>query len=398
LKKRVLFVDDEPLVLQGLQRMLRPMRNDWEMDFVPSGALALQRMAQTPFDIVVSDMCMPGMNGAQLLTEVMKRYPKTVRLILSGHADKDLVLKCIGSTHQYLAKPCEPEVLKATITRASALDLSLSSGTLKNLVAQMDHLPSLPSLYLEIVEKLNQPDVDLEEVGRIIGQDVGMTAQVLKLVNSAFFGLRRQLANASEAVTYLGGETMKSLVLSIHAFSQFDRADLGEFSLDKLRSHSTEVAAAAKAIALAEGADAKVVDEAFVSGMLHDIGKLVLLSNFGKPYREVFRLENEKHVDASAAEQQVFGANHADIGGYLLGLWGLPVPVVEAIAMHHSPRGSTQKSFTPLTAVHVAEALVHRPEANGAAVPPDRLDAQYLAELGLSGRFDAWRQSCQNHS
>jgi len=301
-KKRVLFVDDEPLVLQGLQRMLRPMRNDWEMDFVESGALALERMAQAPFDIVVSDMCMPGMNGAQLLTEVMKRFPKTVRLILSGHADKDLVLKCIGSTHQYLAKPCEPDALKATITRASALELSLSSGTLKKLVGQMDRLPSLPSLYVEIVEKLNQPEMDLEEVGRIIAQDVGMTAQVLKLVNSAFFGLRRQLANASEAVTYLGGETMKSLVLSIHAFSQFESADLGEFSLDKLRSHSTEVAAAAKAIALAEGAEVKVVDEAFVAGMIHDIGKLVLLSNFGKQYREVFRLEHEKQVDASAAE------------------------------------------------------------------------------------------------
>ncbi len=398
MKKRVLFVDDEPLVLQGLQRMLRPMRNDWEMDFVESGALALERMAQAPFDIVVSDMCMPGMNGAQLLTEVMKRFPKTVRLILSGHADKDLVLKCIGSTHQYLAKPCEPDALKATITRASALELSLSSGTLKKLVGQMDRLPSLPSLYVEIVEKLNQPEMDLEEVGRIIAQDVGMTAQVLKLVNSAFFGLRRQLANASEAVTYLGGETMKSLVLSIHAFSQFESADLGEFSLDKLRSHSTEVAAAAKAIALAEGAEVKVVDEAFVAGMLHDIGKLVLLSNFGKQYLEVFRLEHEKQVNASAAEERVFGANHADIGGYLLGLWGLPVPVVEAIALHHTPRGSPQKTFTPLTAVHVADALVHGAEANGAAVPPDRLDPQYLAELGLTGRIDAWHQAWQNNS
>jgi HD-like signal output (HDOD) protein len=251
---------------------------------------------------------------------------------------------------------------------------------------------------VEIVEKLNQPEMDLEEVGRIIAQDVGMTAQVLKLVNSAFFGLRRQLANASEAVTYLGGETMKSLVLSIHAFSQFESADLGEFSLDKLRSHSTEVAAAAKAIALAEGAEVKVVDEAFVAGMLHDIGKLVLLSNFGKQYREVFRLEQEKQVDASAAEERVFGANHADIGGYLLGLWGLPVPVVEAIALHHSPRSSPQKTFTPLTAVHVADALVHGAEANGAAVPPDRLDAQYLAELGLTGRIDAWRKAWQNNS
>src|SRR5438093_827737 len=116
MKTRILFIDDETLVLQGLQRMLRSMRNDWEMEFVESGAKALERIAQVGFDVVVSDMRMPGMNGAELLAEVMKRNPKTVRLILSGHADKELILKCVGSTHQYLAKPCDPEALKATIT------------------------------------------------------------------------------------------------------------------------------------------------------------------------------------------------------------------------------------------------------------------------------------------
>src|SRR6185369_2652759 len=146
MRKRILFVDDEPLVLEGLQRMLRPMRAEWEMAFVDKGAKALELMAQTPFDVVISDMRMPGMNGAELLAEVLKRFPKTVRLILSGHADRDLVLKCVGSTHQYLSKPCQPDELKAVITRAGDLDQSLRDQSLRQLVSRMDRLPSMPSL------------------------------------------------------------------------------------------------------------------------------------------------------------------------------------------------------------------------------------------------------------
>ena len=112
MNKRVLFVDDDDLVLQGLRRMLRPLREEWDMEFVASGSQALECMARQPFDVVVSEMVMPGMSGAQLLTEVMARHPETVRLILSGHAEKDLIMKCVAATHQYLAKPCESDALR----------------------------------------------------------------------------------------------------------------------------------------------------------------------------------------------------------------------------------------------------------------------------------------------
>src|SRR5688572_11796143 len=174
--------------------MLRNMRNEWDMEFVDSGARALERMAQTPFDVVVSDMRMPGMDGAELLTRVMERYPSTVRLILSGYADQDLIMRCVGSTHQYLAKPCDPDALKATVTRAVIGDNSLQNESIKRLVSQMERLPSIPSLYVEIVEALQDPGIAMEAVGRIIEKDIAMTAQILKLVNSAFFGLRRQVS------------------------------------------------------------------------------------------------------------------------------------------------------------------------------------------------------------
>jgi HD-like signal output (HDOD) protein/CheY-like chemotaxis protein len=392
MKKRILFVDDETLVLDGLRRMLRPLRDEWDMEFCDSGAGALARMAETPFDVIVSDMRMPGMTGAELLSRVMQRHPRTVRLILSGHADRELILKCVGSTHQFLAKPCDPEAIKATVRRAAATDDALQSDALKALVGRMSRLPSIPALYREIVEALQDPDVPMAVVGRIIGQDIAMTAQILKLVNSAYFGLRRRVSSPEEAATYLGLDTLRSLVLSLNAFSQFDGIKVEGFSFAGLWRHSLHVGAAAKAVAHAEAAGGKVVDEAFVSGLLHDTGKVVMAANFPAQYAEVVALTRTEGLDACEAERRILGANHADVGGYLLGLWGLPVPVVEAIAFHHRPASAAGRGFSPLTAVHVADALVHGAEAPPDATPDPRLDARYLAELGLAARVPAWRE------
>lgn len=395
MKKRILFVDDEMLVLEGLQRMLRPLRAEWEMVFVDSGAKALELMGQAPFDVVVSDMRMPGMNGAELLAEVLKRFPKTVRLVLSGHADRDLVLKCVGSTHQYLSKPCQPEELKAAIARASQLETSLRDQSLRQLVSRLDRLPSIPALYVQIVEKLQDPQIGLDEIGEIVAKDMAMTAKILKLVNSAFFGLGRQISSPVEAVSYLGVETIKSLVLSIHAFSQFTSVKLGAFSIDALWAHSQQTAGLAKEIARLESADQKLLDDCFVAGLLHDTGKLVLASNFPQQYDRVTEAARGGTLALLTAEENTFGANHAEVGGYLLGLWGLPVPVVEAIALHHQPAQSPHLAFSPLTAVHAADALVHIPLPGTERNPADDLDLMYLGRLSLEARLEPWRAAAE---
>lgn len=392
MRKRILFVDDETMVLDGLRRMLRPMRDEWEMEFCESGPVALARMAVSPFDVIVSDMRMPGMNGAELLTRVMELYPRTVRLILSGHADNELILKCVGSTHQFLAKPCDPEAIKATVRRAAATDGALQSDPLKALVGQMSRLPSIPSLYREIVEALQDPDVPMSVVGGIIGRDISMSAQILKLVNSAFFGLRRRVSSPDEAASYLGLDTLRSLVLSLNAFSQFENVKVDGFSFADLWQHSLQTGAAAKAVALSEQTDRKLADEAFVSGLLHDTGKVVMAANFPDRYAEVVRIVQAEGLEPCEAENRIFGASHPDVGGYLLGLWGLPVPVVEAIAFHHHPRLGAERTFSPLTAVHVADAFLHRPTVTDGSSADPRLDFEYLDDLGLAARVPVWRQ------
>lgn len=388
---RILFVDDEPFVLHGLQRMLRPMRNEWDMVFVTSGAEALELMARAPFDVVVSDMRMPGMNGTQLLNEVMKRHPQTVRLILSGHADEELIMKCVGITHQYLSKPCDPEELKMAVSRASAVGLSLNNPRLKQLVCQIDRLPSIPSLYIEMIEQLQDPEVELSDVATTVSKDIGMTAKILKLVNSAYFGLRREINDASEAVTYLGINTLKTLVLTIHAFSQFEGRRTEGFSLEQIWSHSQNVASAARRIAELADAPMVVREQAFIGGMLHDTGQLILGSSLASQYNSAIQQARAQMSPLFAVEAATFGTNHAELGGYLLGLWGLPVPVVEAITLHHQPRLSCATEFTALTAVHLAECCCQPPAGPEAAPPDITADADYLAGLGLSDQLECWK-------
>ena len=266
MKRQVLFVDDEPLVLEGLKRMLRVLRDQWDMHFVESGEKALALLEQMPMHVVVSDMRMPGMNGAELLHGVMQKYPGTVRLILSGYADRELILGCVDSTHQYLSKPCDPEALLGAVARAAALEGALQSDRIRRLIGQMQNIPSLPSLYGEIVDRTSDPNVTLEEIAETIAKDPAMTAKILKLVNSAFFGLRRDVSSLSEAISYLGIDTIKSLVLTVNAFAQFEGKNYPGFSIDQIWGHSLSVAAGAKQIAREEGCKPRVREEAFVGG------------------------------------------------------------------------------------------------------------------------------------
>jgi HD-like signal output (HDOD) protein len=392
-KKRVLFVDDDALMLKGLQRMLRSLRQQWDMEFVDSGAAALARMGEAQFDVLVTDMRMPGMNGSELLTEVVKRHPQTVRIVLSGHADRELILQCVNSTHQFLSKPCDSDSLKSTIQRACAIENSVESDSLKQLVTRMTLLPSLSSLYMEIVEKLNEPETTIEDIGAIIIKDLGMTAQIMKLVNSAYFGLSQPVSSPSEAAMYLGIDTIKSLVLSIHAFSQFEDVTGHGFDLSALVQHSMSTGARAKRLAEDRDASRKLCDECFIAGLLHDAGKLVLAANCPGDYERVKRLMRTDDLSGCAAEKKIFGADHAAVGGYLLGLWGLPVPVVEAIALHHLPHLDTRSEFSALTAVHVANALEHERIEPLEPAPDAELDDDYLAALGLTEQVALWREN-----
>jgi putative nucleotidyltransferase with HDIG domain len=393
LKKKVLFVDDESSLLELYPLAFEQEQDRWEINVAPGGAEALALMDRNPADVVVSDMRMPGMDGARLLQEVMHRHPRTSRLIMSGYSDSEQIAQCLSATHQFIAKPCNLGNLRGTIERVCALDDWLVEDKLKALVARLRHLPSLPSLYFRVMEAVSSPDSSLEDVGKIIAGDPSMTAKILQLVNSAFFGIARHVSSPVEAVQYLGIERVRALVLSLHVFACFERATTKRFSIEKSLNHCVTTGLVANLIARMQRAEREVTDEACVAGMLHDIGKVMLAASLPEQYEQAVKLAEEQQISLSDAETEVFGATHSQVGAYLLGLWGLPITIVEAVAFHHVPRESAVKAFSPLTAVHVANGLVRQfgdKEGTPGSIP---IDDGYLAELGLEGRMADWSEA-----
>lgn len=391
--KNILFVDDEPMVLRGIQRSLSSRSKEWAMRFVNGGPQALEALAAGPCDVVVTDMRMPGMNGAELLVEIMRLYPSVARIVLSGHAEQKLVLQCVTSAHQYLSKPCDPPTLVAAITRMLDLQKLMQSEGLRGLVARLDRLPSCPDLYQKINTALAAPDVELSQIGTIVEKDMAMTAKLLKLVNSSFFGLSHQVDSAAEAVSYLGLEVLKALILTVRFFDcgkQLERAGLVP---DVLWRKAALTASAARAIARLENQPAALQENAFTAGMLHNCGLLVLAENIPEKLSEVISAARLHHAPLGQFEQEYFGVTHAEVGGYLLGLWGLPMSIVESVLLHSTAMTEGPKTFGTPTIVHVASALVAERIETIKDVPPTPLNLAWLGELGLTDRVPTWRDA-----
>lgn len=390
----ILFVDDEPHILDGLQRMLRSMRHEWQMCFAGNGFEALEMLKEKEIDVIVSDMKMPGMDGAQLLYEVRNLYPHTVRIILSGYSEKEMIMKSITTAHQYIAKPCDSDLLKLTVSRACALRDLLLNEKLRRLVSKIRTVPSLPTLYSDLVAELNNDEPSMRHIAEIVKKDIGMTVKVLQIVNSAFFGLRRNITNAHQALDFLGLETITSLALGIGVFSQFEDQKLNADLLTNLWQHSIKVGRLAQAIARSE--NPKIANDAFTAGILHDIGEVVLAFNLPEQFCQTQELVVNENMTRSQAEKIVFEATHSEVGAYLLGLWGLPNQVVEAIAFHHTPSDIEPNTFSPLTAVHVANAFERYGNQMILDNPDSIIDTDYLKKLDLLDKLPVWMEICAN--
>jgi putative nucleotidyltransferase with HDIG domain len=382
--RRILFVDDEPNVLDGLRRMLYPLRKEWAMTFTSSGQDALRAMSASEFDLLVTDARMPGMSGIELLSEVVNRHPQVMRIVLSGTADQEVTLSSVNLAHQYLIKPCNAETLRATVERVFRLRAVLTDPALKQLVSKVRSLPSIPAVYVKLMQAMQSPEVTSQEVGRIVAQDMGMTAKILQLVNSSFFGVSRKIANPAEAVIYLGTETLKSLVLTTSVFSQFDTTKVPGFSIEGLSNHSLETATLAKRIAGDLRLPRASVDDVFVGALLHDLGQLMLAHYYPAEYALVISHTGEQLVPLQEAEHDVLGTGHAGVGAYLLWLWGLPDSIVEIVAHHHQPSRASEQSAQSVAVVHIADAITRCSDGD--------FNMECLARLRLTDRLPEWKE------
>lgn len=393
---KILFVDDEQNVLQGLRRSLRSIRREHEMTFVASGqeAVDLFSSESQPFDLIVSDMRMPGMDGAELLQYIKNKYPNVFRFALSGGTEIEMQYKTTHLAHQFLSKPCDAKALKSAIDNAASLIQMMQSKPLQKILSRMSSIPSMPAAYEHLQAELNKEEPSMKQVSETINQDLGMTAKILQLVNSAFFGVAYTITKPEQAVTLLGLDTIKSLVLSIGIFSLFEPDLFPEFSFENLWQHGTVVGAAANAIAKAEKYDKQGTDEAMMAGLLHDAGKLVLATNLPVRYRDTISKAQQNQNTLWQMENECLGTTHAVVGAYVLGIWGLPQPIVEAIAFHHNPSMHSQEEMSCLTIVHAANAFANEYYNQDQHLDDAHLDEAYIDRLGLTDRVQQWREIC----
>jgi HD-like signal output (HDOD) protein len=388
--RRVLFVDDEVSVLDGLRDRLRKQRREWEMVFALGGAAALAECARSPFDVVVSDMRMPGMDGAELLQRIKDSHPGTVRIILSGHAERNAIMRTLTVAHQYLSKPCDAEVLSKVIARACALQTVLNNASIRQIVGGIEKLPSVSKTYMELTEVLAGKAPSIEDVGRVVERDPAMCLKLLQVVNSAFFGLPRHISTMREAITYLGIELVKSLVVAAQIFAAAEGpGGLDGALLAGIQRHSIRVARLARALAPSHG------DSAFMAGMLHDVGRIVLALADRSTFSAVATDARERGVPEYVVEQERLGLTHAEVGAYLLGSWGVPFSIGEAVAGHHEPQRFCSVSFDAMTAVHIAEALTLEDDDESSGAQRSILDKAYLDKLGVLEQLPRWIELAQ---
>jgi HD-like signal output (HDOD) protein len=386
--RRILFVDDEQAILDGLANALRIWRREWHMTFACGGNAALQYLRGNAIDVIVSDMRMPGLDGETLLRTVMERHPGVVRILFSGQTDSAAARRLTAIAHQYIAKPCPPAAIHDTVERICAMRDLLGDPRMRDLIGGIRQLPAPPKVYRELNALLENGTVAPAEIASRIESEPAITAKLLQIANSSFFGLARECTSVVRAVTYLGVGTVRFLVLSLEAFD-----GLG----GSAARHGFDAARARRRALLCGRLAARIVaepahaDDALCAGMLHEVGTLVLAAHLPALYAEITRDAARDGCPLHRVEPpRLGGITHAEVGAYLLALWGLPAQVVDAVAHQFVPSRAGRSDDDVLGAVHVAGAFAAAlvPPTPDAVQSPDALlDASFVSDRGYASRL-----------
>ncbi len=391
--RRILFVDDDELILRSIERVLKrqALESGWELTFVTDGDAALDRLAQKPYDVILVDSHMPRMSGTTLLRRVQEAHPGIVRVLLSGNTGLDVLRTALPLAHQFLAKPCDAQLLRTTLENACGLRSILTRPELRQLVGSSNELPSAPRTYVEISNALSNPHASTRTVADIVEKDIAISARVVQLVSSGFYGLPRQVNSIGGAVAFLGVEVIKAIVLSVEVSKMFPVSQsIPDFSLDVLQRRSSAAALLGKRLLGFEAGG----DAVLIAGMLQDVGQLIFAARASQRFGIALSSSTRSKTPLYEAEIELFGSTHAELGGYLLGLWGLPTRIVQAVAHHLEPVAGA-RTFDAASALYVANLLAVNPDVPALDELPARtiaIDLSHLRSLGVAHQLEDWRR------
>ena len=388
--RRVLIVESDRAQMEIIQSLLGHDESLWRVELASDTVQAIELLGKRYFDLVFAGVNIIGMPGVDFLNEVWQQYPKISRFLICTLRDQELLTQCAFGLHQMIVVPCDTAVFRKTLDRCFAVEDLIGDRKFKAFALRARTFPSIPSLYFQIVKELQSQNASAESLSEIICKDLAVTTKMLQAANSAFYGLQQHVTQLKDAIVQIGLETMQTLVLSIQVFSQYDKVKPIYFSIDSVWRHCHAVAERAKKIVLEVNGDEHLAEEAFIAGLLHDIGKVVLACNCDKQYRSTLDLAKKSNIHQAEAEMSEFGFTHGETGGYLASQLGMPIPIIEAITLHHRPSLAPQTGFNALTAVHIADVMEHQaaPKTDGFVLP--KLDLEYLKELGMEDMVNKW--------
>lgn len=373
----ILFVDDDPRILEGLRHALYKERHRWDMVFVQGGAAALAQLHARAFDVVVVDLEMPDLDGVKLLAAVQQARPSAVRIMLSAQPDHASLIRSMSPVHQVLGKPCEPEQLRSALERSLDGIAQRGDAAARQLVGELTQLPSPPEIYLQLSQLTRSPRATARDAARVIGTDPAMTAKVLQIANSSYFGATRPILAVSDAVHLFGFERLRAIALSEGAFRVHAGAARSRHVIQKMQRTGLLVAELASAF-VAPAAREQV----FASALLHDVGYVVLALQASHALDALIE-RVDRGDDARAAELGALGVTHGEIAAKLLAFWGLPPALGELIKFHHEPGDAPSELRELASAIHVADAICSNP------VAPE-IDADSVARAGASASVPRW--------
>ncbi len=393
MKIRVLFVDDDRRVLSGLKRSLRHKRDEWEMEFFGSAIDALEAISDNPCDVVVTDIRMPGMDGVELIERVNQQYPDIIRIMLSGESDDEKFVKSANLAHYCLSKPTDADTISEVITRLLTVRDKVNNSRM-SLLMSLKSIPSLPTLYTQLVMEINSEKNTSNSIAAIIEKDIGMTAKVLKLVNSSFYGMRNKVHSVAFAISLLGSNTLKSFVLFYKLNNAYESLRMKNLNVNQLWKISEQISLLAAAIANSEHASKKIIDDVMVSGLLQSLGILVLANHAPRSYEKILRDISDNDGFLVEAERRVLGMSHLEAASYVLEIWGLPESVYRSVEQCHSPSQYESGEIGIVTYLYASIYLISQ-NTDSILYNNLQLEEAYLEGLGLLDKLPEWNEICK---
>jgi HD-like signal output (HDOD) protein len=390
--RRVLIVDEDLGAAEGLAAGLRSRAPAWHVATADSGVAALARLVAQPADLVLASLRLSGMGGAALLATIASEYPDIVRFARPTAEPVDAQLRAATCAHQFVRASADVSAVTAQMARAFSLRDALDSPELRAIVGRVAAVPTLPALYTAIMTELQRPYASMRRIGELVADDPAMAAKMLQMVNSPFFGLQMRVTDPVRAVQLLGLDTVRALVLSTHMLETFRKPTRGVIDMDRLWRHAASVSAIAGGLAEEDGAPVDVAQEARTAGLLHDIGKLLLVATLPVVSARIGTRSRLERRPSFEIEQEELGVTHAELGGYLLGLWGLPETIVEVTAWHHRAPAHLDPCAA-LSYVVAANILDQTARPRAARPVPESVSARLhsvLEPLGRSDRAASW--------